>query len=102
MKIFLDDVRPTPAGYTCIRDVEVLKKVFIWNQDKVKEISLDHDLGENVPTGYDFLVWLEEGVAMGAFEQIPELKIHSANPVGRKNMEAAIKSIYKMLEERGE
>lgn len=44
-------------------------------------ILFDHDLG-NGPTGYDFLKWLCNQ-NLGYFEAY----FHSANPIGRKNME---------------
>jgi hypothetical protein len=57
---------------------------------RVSSISLDHDLGpEEAGTGYDVAVWIEEA----AYNKgIPKLgmRVHSANPVGRKNMERAL------------
>lgn len=55
-------------------------------------ISFDHDLGENEETGYDLAKWLEE---RHYSEVQPHLNIiysiHSANPVGRKNIQQALK-----------
>ena len=57
----------------------------------VKHISLDHDLGllPEEGCGYDVAVWLEEAAYLN---KIPRLTwaIHSANPVGKKRMEAAL------------
>jgi hypothetical protein len=40
--------------------------------------------------------WLEEAVATGTWTfPIPEIRVHSANPVGRRRMEQAIDSIQR-------
>jgi hypothetical protein len=53
-------------------------------------ISLDHDLGaEENGTGYDVAKFIEEAAYKGTLPPI-EVRIHSANPVGRKRMLAAI------------
>lgn len=52
--------------------------------------SLDHDLGLGSLTGYEFLKW----VADHALDKWPKgmIKVHSANPVGTKNMEVFIRN----------
>lgn len=61
-------------------------------------VSLDHDLGEDIPTGYDLLNWLEKDIATEeGFRPVIAFRIHSANPVGRQNMDMAIRSIERML-----
>lgn len=96
MKIWLDDERDAPEGWTRVYTIEQLQTLLRTN--KVTDISLDHDLGDGNQTGYDFLNWLEAQVFIGKWKNIPELKIHSANPVGRKNMEAAIGSIKNIIQ----
>lgn len=95
MKIWLDDVRDAPEGWTRVYTVEQLQTLLGVG---VTDISLDHDLGDGNQTGYDFLNWFEAQVFIGKWKKIPEMKIHSANPVGRKNMEAAIESIKKIVQ----
>ncbi|VAW81561.1 hypothetical protein MNBD_GAMMA12-2513, partial [hydrothermal vent metagenome] len=56
MKVYLDDERPTPEGWVRVywpdEAIELLKT------GKVKEISLDHDLGDDERgTGYDVVLW---------------------------------------------
>jgi hypothetical protein len=59
----------------------------------VGEISLDHDLGDDVRgTGYDVILWIEEAVATQDFDP-PKIIVHSANPSARQKMEAGIQSI---------
>jgi hypothetical protein len=50
-------------------------------------ISLDHDLGDHVPTGYDLTKWMvtqdqDQNLMPEAFE----VQVHSANPVGAENI----------------
>lgn len=91
MKIYLDDERIAPAGWTQVRwpdeVIELLKT------GKVTELSLDHDLGNDERgTGYDILLWLEEQVVCNDFIP-PVIHIHTANPAARIRMEGAIRSI---------
>ena len=95
MKVYLDDMRKAPEGF--LRCKTAIAAIALLQTGKVKEISLDHDLGEEnktgkFSTGYDVVCWIEEKVAKEGFIP-PVIKIHSANPVGRKKIEAAIESI---------
>ena len=93
MKVFLDDIRQPPdsSWYICRSYKEAIMNL---ETGMVEIISLDHDLGEEM-TGYDVAKWIEEKVWMDDDFCPPEILIHSANPVGRSNIEAAIKSIYR-------
>lgn len=108
MRIYLDDLRPTPLGidgslerppqaythrcYTAQEAITLLKT------GQVEFISFDHDLGapEN-GTGYDVARWIEKAVWAGHIP-MPEYAIHSANPVGVKNIDAAMKSAERAWE----
>lgn len=117
MKIYLDDIRPTPYGWTrCYKIEEV--QAHLCNS-VVTDMSLDHDLGASylcpecydmatdwrecsitacecachkvdpplvVPTGYDLVKWMAENDKW----PVNKPKVHSANPVGRVNMQAVI------------
>lgn len=96
-KIWLDDVRKAPSGWIHIETVEELIPFFEKNYNKIKEMSLDHDLGEDVMSGYEFITWLEEKVFTGKYKNIPKIKIHSANPVGRKKMTQGLESMARKL-----
>jgi len=98
MKVYLDDERPTPDGWTHTRwpedAIELLKT------GQVTHLSLDHDLGDDRHgTGYDVLLWLEQTVATEGFVP-PEVVVHSANTSARKKMNLAIKSIQRFMNER--
>ena len=96
MKIYLDDERQTPEGWThCFWPNEVIE---LLKNNKVTHVSLDHDLGDDKRgTGYDVLKWIEEQVFTVDDYYPPNLNIHSANPAARKRMEEAICSINKQV-----
>lgn len=103
-KIWLDDVRPVPDStwmlFTCAFELnDYLAKGGI---DLVDVISLDHDLGddEKFGTGYHVVEYIEECVHMHEDYPIPELRIHSANPVGIRKMQMGIDSINRYLERK--
>jgi len=57
----------------------------------VASISLDHDLGENQPSGYELAKWIEEKAFHGTIPKL-QWKVHSANPSGAGNITLAMKS----------
>lgn len=93
MKIFLDDERKPPPGWTLATDVD--EAIHALQSEYVEEISLDHDLGAG-ETGYDALLWIEEQAALNGY-QPPVIHIHTDNPAGRKRMESALQSIKRRI-----
>jgi hypothetical protein len=109
VKIYLDDDRLTPDGwlraYSYDDAIALLRKY----RGRVSHMSFDHDLGaldvlngldalgydSLAPTGYDVLCWIEHRlVHTGDKKIVPKvMSIHSANPVGRANMQRAIDAI---------
>jgi len=98
VRVFLDDVRPAPEGWTHVRWPD--EAIALLETGRVQELSLDHDLGDDRRTGYDVLIWIEEAVALRGFVP-PSITIHSANIVGRERMARAIESIERIVEHRG-
>lgn len=119
MKIFLDDLRNAPDHtWIVVRSYQEfvnllysIREISPIGMRFVREMSLDHDLGFcdgcltldddrcEFPngcdclchkTGYDCVKLMEEE---GLWPLDPP-RVHSANPVGRKNMEAVISSWY--------
>lgn len=95
MKVYLDDERQTPEGYTRVywpeEAIELLKT------GQVTEISLDHDLGDDDHgTGYDVVLWIEEQVYINNFIP-PKMIVHSANSSARIKMENGINNIIKKV-----
>lgn len=95
MKLWVDDVRPAPAGYTWCRSVNEAK-ILIMHDNIVSRsytvyhielIDIDHDAGNFAKDGGDYiklLDWLEE-----TGRNYP-IHIHSMNPVGVENMRRVI------------
>jgi NAD+-processing family protein with receiver domain len=97
VKVFLDDIRnPPDDSWIVVRNYSDC--ISLLQTGKVTVLSLDHDLGAD-ETGYDVAKWIEEKVFLYSFNP-PEITIHSANPVGRSNIEAALYSIYRQVETR--
>lgn len=93
MQVWLDDTRPAPEGWhRCYWPDEVIA---LLKTENVKEVSLDHDLGDDARgTGYDVLLWLEEHVHTTG-KKPPVIRIHTANPPARARMTRAKHQIYR-------
>lgn len=94
MKVFLDDERATPDGWT--RAYWPDEVIALLKTGRVTELSLDHDLGNDERgTGYTVLLWIEERVAIDGMSP-PAIRVHSANSSARVKMEAAIVTIQRL------
>ena len=105
MKIWLDDLRPAPPGWTWIKDAE--EAVRYLGDFYVTDISLDHDLGDDYDpdytlynTGYDVAKWIEEQTAENHNYFPPRIFVHTDNPVGRANIQQAINKIRLLIADR--
>lgn len=98
--LWLDDVRPAPGGWAHVRTAP--EAIAAISAGGVVAISLDHDLGdeEGVGTGYDVAVWIENGAATGTLARLI-WTVHSANPVGRARMTAALVSADRFWDRGG-
>lgn len=96
MKVYLDDERETPIGWT--RAFTAQEAIFMLKSGKVEEISLDHDLGTE-DTGYDVALWIEEAAFSGQLNRI-KWNIHSNNPSGASRIRAALESAEKFWRTR--
>lgn len=93
MKLWLDDERPAPEGWYSTDDpAEALSLI---RSGQVTEASFDHDLGRE-HTGYWVLQNVEEDLGRGIVYSIPVISIHTANPVGYRNMSAVRVSIQRL------
>lgn len=91
-RIWVDDIRPAPAGYTPFTSVDQFIDWYISNGKnayaKIAVLDLDHDAGDFRKNGGDYiriLDFLEK-------QDVPELtvRLHSANPVGTANMRRVV------------
>lgn len=96
MKVFLDDERTPPDGWTLVRWPE--EAIELLKTGQVEALSLDHDLGDEGDrrTGYIVLQWLEEAVFTQGFLPPAEILVHSANSSARQKMLLAVQSIRRM------
>jgi hypothetical protein len=96
MRVFLDDERTTPEGW--VRAYTVPQLIGIFKANTIEELSLDHHLGLDQQTGYDFMRWLEAEVFADRVQKIPDIYFHTADFVGRAKMQQALDSINRILD----
>lgn len=85
MWLLVDDIRDSMGCDIVARNYSVAIKIMKYMHKEIVGICLDHDLGGD-KTGYDFLVWLLEDL-----QCFPQVRLVTSNPVGRANMQAALK-----------
>ena len=91
-KLWVDDEREIPDN-SWDRAYSFHEAIFKLDLLQYDEVSLDHDLasfyGYTEMTGYHIVQWLVQRKMDG--EHVPsKVAVHSANPVGRDNMQALI------------
>lgn len=98
-KLFLDDLRKLDHGFILARNCKEAEDL-INEKGFPSVISFDHDLGENEPTGYDFVNLIIEKVLDGEWEIPGEFKfyVHSDNPVGAKNISGTFNSFLRHID----
>ena len=91
MKLWVDDLREAPEGYVWAKSVHGAKQYICYFEHRthhsIELIDIDHDAGDYVSDGGDYiklLDWLEE-----TGRNYP-IRIHSQNPVGVQNMRRII------------
>lgn len=90
MKLYLDDERPTPEGW--VRVFTAHEAIALLKTGTVDVISLDHDLGPpEAGDGYEVAKWIEAEAFAGTLKRLV-WSVHSANPAGRRNIEAALQA----------
>lgn len=88
--IWLDDVRTAPDGFTMCRSVGECIMLIEYAKSRnipIDIIDCDHDLGDYAPLGGDGIKLIEYLAESGKKYKIA---LHTANPVGRANMQAII------------
>ena len=90
IKIWVDNIRHVPVDYVGTKSVnETIQLIEKTKAEggKIELLDLDHDLGDYAKFGGDAIKILDYLVENEKFYPI---KIHTANPVGRTNMERMI------------
>ena len=95
-KLFLEDIREVKEGFILARSVAEAVDLINKNGFPIF-ISFDHDLGENVPTGKDFVNLIVDNVLDNnwVIEKEFQYFIHSDNPVGAENIRNYLNSFLK-------
>ena len=97
-KLYLDDERfPRTSGWEIVRSYKQFVK-WIEENGVPSLISFDHDLGDisdgspdwREHDGYDCAKWVCEYCLTNGI-RIPKWNVHSANGVGRENIESVLK-----------
>lgn len=118
IKLYLDDVRtPIDNEWVVVRNYEqFVSKIRLHGLENFEVISLDHDLGDmameeyytnvknnyelnyeniiNEKTGYDCCKFLVSE-SMTKNIPLPQIFVHSANPIGSHNMMGYINNYFK-------
>lgn len=86
MKLFVDDLRDIPTGYTCVRTYD--RAVILLDMLEFEVISLDYDLGSK-ETGLDIIKYINKT------KKYPKhLNIHSTHPTGSREMYLKAKNTF--------
>ena len=107
MKVYLDDIRPTPDGWH--RTYNVQETINILEKYQVVELSLDYDLGEDLETmeqlakGKEVLVYILDRLKKTHdVNFVPSLiHLHTGNIIGKREMEFLLADIIKIMMEIG-
>ena len=91
MKLWLDDTRPAPNGWT--RAKTAVEAISLLETGGIREVSLDYDLGPAslYGTGLEVAIFIEQGARDGSVKKLRWV-IHSETPDGAYQMEIALYS----------
>ena len=95
IKIWVDDVRHVPEGYVGTKSVNETIALIEQTEaegGEVELLDLDHDLGDYAVDGGDAIKILDY---LAERETFYPIAIHTANPVGRANMERVINRYWR-------
>ena len=99
MKLYLDDIRnPKTNDWDIVRSYDEFVD-YINKNGLPNNLSLDHELG-GYKSGYDCIKWLVYEKQLDL--RNVDINVHSANPVGKTDMESLIISWNKWLNENNE
>lgn len=93
MKLYLDDLRNPPETWTLVRDPALVIDI-IKNND-VTHLSLDHDLACDMDGAQVAMQLTLLALSDSKYLNI-KVFIHSANPVGKANIESIFQSLHKV------
>jgi hypothetical protein len=77
--VYMDDLRPKPAGFVLARTGE--ECLLLLEEYQVDILSLDHDMGWDQPNGFEIV---QKMVQKGLYPR--QIYLHSSSVIGRMNM----------------
>lgn len=100
MKLYVDDIRDAPEGYTLARTIDsAMNFIFIYKND-IEVISLDHDISLEVEVAGTYRPFPSPETYRAVARYIksvyandkhkPKIILHSANPDGRLAMRSIL------------
>lgn len=91
MQLWLDDKRLPHEGWTWFKTAA--EAIHALQTESVEAVSLDHDLGplDTCGSGYEVAKHIESMAHEGTLPRLA-WHLHTQNVVGRRNMEAALRS----------
>lgn len=108
VRLYLDDIRTPPAGWTLVRSGDEFRAFVdrvMAEGIKITHISFDHDLAEDHYSLHrkDGVAWQANGcdVAKWLIATYPDLaryvtvSVHSMNPVGAENIRNVFRDFYR-------
>lgn len=100
-KLYIDDLRVPPDNTWTVTRTYQSTIDFFEIYGLPETVSFDHDLGEE-KSGYDIAKWIVDAVLDNKvdFPDNFEFKIHSANPVGAKNIRNLLNNFMSFLQEQ--
>ena len=100
MKVYLDDLRPTPPGWTRTYSVEMTNTLL--DSRTVTNLSLDNDLGSSDPKteGYNVINYIEELLFNDPTFPVPEITFHSSNEGRKQLMKEALRKLERIRQQQ--
>lgn len=101
-KLYIDDLRQPPDNTWVVTRSYQETVDYIELNGLPATISFDHDLGLE-ESGYDIAKWIVEKVLDKEVDMPDDFayKIHSANPVGAKNIHSLLSNFLNFIHESG-
>ncbi len=95
-RLYLDERTPkTDHDWVVVRSYDEFV-AHVRDHGAPNYVSFDHDLGEDSQSGYEAAKWLiDYCIELGIAPDEIEMNAHTANPVGRDNIEAVFASWHR-------
>jgi hypothetical protein len=92
VRLYVDDVRRPPIGWALARSLNEAHAFLLEHRDDLEMVSLDYDLGEGQPSGFEVLLMMErEGIWPS------HLSFHSSDLGCRERMTEFVRRVHPPL-----